>query len=321
MNQIPIIQNNNNKRGGDEEDEFSRYPSPDIDKSQSSSNLDINFPRSPERSIPIITSQPPTPKIVAPYNPQYNSMNLRPPNHDTNSLSPIMSPQRTTYQQLSPQRSPHSPQNNRSSIYNEQLEQLSSYSLSSVVNHSQLKQALENILTEIISERKDSDNSLKRLWIFQHLIETPCSKCCFIGNDDGQEDAQIKNRFRIKSKCLSSHFRVSGNTPFNWLSRDFIRVHAPHSSGVPERKDLREIYYDGFGLFREDMKVQDFIQLSKQLAGRPTTSSKKRKNRPSDGSINNNNNNNSSQSIGDSSNKLQKKMDHDSPKDDDVSSS
>lgn len=94
---------------------------------------------------------------------------------------------------------------------------------------------------------------------------------------DGALDSKGKpqHRFRIKSKCLAHNFRVSGNTPFNWLVRDFCRVHAPHSSHVPERKDLREVYYDGFGLFRHDMCVGDFVQLSTKLSGRPT--SKKRK--------------------------------------------
>lgn len=155
------------------------------------------------------------------------------------------------------------------------LPELAPYQLSSVVSNPMLRNSLEEILILTIKERKDLDNSLKRLWIFQHLVETPCRKCCFIMDGALDEKGKPQHRFRIKSKCLAHNFRVSGNTPFNWLVRDFCRVHAPHSSHVPERKDLREVYYDGFGLFKHDMCVGDFVQLSSKLSGRPT--SKKRK--------------------------------------------
>ena len=208
-----------------------------------------------------------------------NSNQLSPGSFAPNQLSPMQnSPSYYQAQPVSPNSYPRTPSPQAFPLSAQFYNEIATSLLTNVVSQPQFKAALEQILKEKLAERKDFDNTLKRLWIFQHLIETPCQKCCFINNDPSDvSDGTVRFKFRIKSKCLANHFRVSGNTPFNWLVRDFCRVHAPHSAGVNERKDLREIYYDEFGLFNFEMTTNDFIVLAQRLSGRPTTSSKKRK--------------------------------------------
>lgn len=268
------------------EEQFSpRYPSPEIEGNEYSS-AEITYPRSPERNISqnYINAATNTQHLGVPRSPNQVMNSLSPNTYNNNQLSPhsplqsyAHSPQHSpSYQQPSPYSYPRTPSPQAFPMtpnhYNEILNML----LSSVVTNPQCRTAFEHILKEKLAERKDYDNTLKRLWIFQHLVETPCQKCCFLHGDTQDASGAQVHRFRIKSKCLANHFRVSGNTPFNWLVRDFCRFHAPHSAGVVERKDLREIYYDEFGLFQQQMTSQDFLKLAEQLAGRPTTSGKKR---------------------------------------------
>lgn len=265
----------------DSERSPSRYPSPEIDNEYN--NCDITYPRSPERNVaqnyinsnssqhlPITRSS----NMLAPsnvYNP--NQLSPRSPNM-VFGHSPQGSP---NYQQQSPYAYPRTPSPSTYPLNQTFFNDILSMSLTSVVSQVQCKSALEHIIKEKLAERKDYDNTLKRLWIFQHLIETPCQKCCFLHGDIHNIDGGAPiYKFRIKSKCLANHFRVSGNTPFNWLVRDFCRFHAPHSASVGERKDLREIYYDEFGLFQQQMTSLEFIALAEKLVGRPTTSGKKR---------------------------------------------
>lgn len=152
----------------------------------------------------------------------------------------------------------------------ETAESLLDASMSAVVFDELGSARLSALVLARITERKDADNTTKRVWIYKHLLDHSCEKCGFLPEDELIEGADGKPTFRIRNRCISSHFRVSVNTPFNWLIRDFQRVHAPHSQEVAHRKDLREIYYDEFGLFRRDMKVTDFLSLAQKLQGRPT---------------------------------------------------
>lgn len=128
---------------------------------------------------------------------------------------------------------------------------------------------IEALLAEHIHERKHLDNALKRLWIFSHLTSSSCSDCHFYSAEEREEyNSGAWHTFRIKTKCMSKHFQVSRNTPFNWLVRDFQRLHAAHSAEVPHRKDLREVFYDEFNYFHPNMSVQDFVDLAVKLNGR-----------------------------------------------------
>ena len=205
-----------------------------------------------------------------PLSPSYQQQNLSP--HSPNySRSPVHSP---SYHQTSPCLYPTTPEPHPALNQN-YINEIQPMSLVDVISEPQLRSALEHLLKERLSERKDYDNTLKRLWTFQHLVETPCQKCTFLHPEPNEAGIPLF-KFRIKSKCMATHFRVSGNTPFNWLVRDFCRFHAPHSSDVSERKDLREIYYDEYGLFKHQMTAIEFVDLAEKLAGRPTTSGKKR---------------------------------------------
>ena len=269
----------------------SRYPSPEIERGEYGA-CDITYPRSPERAVAqnFLNTSGNNHHLVVPRSPV---MNAQPQgntlqvggNYNGNHLAPRSpmqhfghSPQHSPnyQQQPSPYLYPRTPSPQAFPMTKNYYNEVLSMALSAVVSNHQCRSALEHILKEKLSERKDYDNTLKRLWIFQHLVETPCQKCCFLQGDHRADDGTQIHKFRIKSKCLANHFRVSGNTPFNWLVRDFRRFHEPHSSGVAERKDLREIYYDEFGLFHHHMTTSEFLVLAEKLSGRPTTSGKKR---------------------------------------------
>jgi len=238
----------------------------------------LTYPRSPERNVAQSyinnASRLNVPRSPMMQNSVYGGNHLSPHSPIGNyGHSPQHSP---SYQQPSPCYYSNAPSPQAFPMTPNRYNEILSMTLSGVVTNPQCRTAFEHILKEKLAERKDYDNTLKRLWIFQHLVETPCQKCCFLHGDTQDADGTTIHRFRIKSKCLANHFRVSGNTPFNWLVRDFCRFHAPHSAGVAERKDLREIYYDEFSLFYQQMTAEEFIKLAEKLAGRPTTSGKKR---------------------------------------------